>query len=61
MRDKMLAVLLNVVQGEVGATAMEYGLFAALIAAVIIGAVMNFGLVTSDAFNGIATSLRTAS
>ena len=61
MQNKMLALFLRMFHSEVGATAMEYGLFAALIASVIIGAVLNFGLVTSNAFNGIASSFRTAS
>ena len=61
MQDKILALFLEMFHSEVGATAMEYGLMAALIAAVIIGAVLNFGLVTSNAFNGIASSFRAAS
>ncbi len=46
---------------EEGATALEYGLLAALIAAVIIGAVQTLGNVVSTTFNTIAANIATAS
>lgn len=44
-----------------GVTAMEYGLIAALIAVVIIGAVTTIGTNLSTVFNAIATKLTVAS
>lgn len=44
-------------QSELGATAIEYGLIAALIAVIIIGAVTAIGTKLSTTFNSIATSL----
>jgi pilus assembly protein Flp/PilA len=44
-----------------GATAIEYGLIAALISVVIIGAVTLVGSKLSGVFNSIATALSTAS
>ncbi len=46
---------------EEGATALEYGLLAALIAAVIIGAVQTLGNVVSTTFNTIAANMTAAS
>lgn len=43
-----------------GATALEYGLLAALIAVVIIGAVTSLGQSTSTTFSTVATSLDAA-
>jgi pilus assembly protein Flp/PilA len=43
-----------------GATAIEYGLIAALISVVIIGAVTLVGTNLSSVFNSIATSLKAA-
>ena len=48
-------------QDDEGATALEYGLLAALIAAVIIGAVTTLGQVVSNTFNNIASSMSAAS
>jgi pilus assembly protein Flp/PilA len=45
---------------ESGATAIEYGLIAALISVVIIGAVTIVGTQLSGVFNTIATSLPTS-
>ncbi len=42
---------------ESGATAIEYGLIAALIAVVIIGAVTTLGTTLSNKFSSIATSI----
>jgi pilus assembly protein Flp/PilA len=45
---------------ESGATAIEYGLIAALIAVVIIGAVTALGTTLSAKFDGIATAVGAA-
>ncbi|GJL49707.1 MAG: pilin [Nitrospirales bacterium] len=52
--------VMRFVQDEEGATALEYGLLAALIAAVIIGAVTTLGNVVSSTFNNIAASMSAA-
>jgi pilus assembly protein Flp/PilA len=44
-----------------GATAIEYGLIAALISVVIIGAVTAVGTKLSGVFNSISTALSSAS
>ena len=44
-------------EDETGATAIEYGLFAALIAVVIIVAVTNIGTALNDVFTNVAESL----
>jgi pilus assembly protein Flp/PilA len=43
---------------ESGATAIEYGLIAALIAVVIIGAVTTVGTNLTGTFNSVANSLK---
>lgn len=48
------------VQDEEGVTAIEYGLIAALIAVVIIGAVTTVGQNLLAVFNRVATELATA-
>jgi pilus assembly protein Flp/PilA len=45
---------------ESGATAIEYGLIAALVAVVIIGALQLLGTELNTTFTGIETSLSTA-
>ena len=45
------------VRDESGATAIEYGLIAALIAVVIIGAVTSVGTNLSTTFNTISTKI----
>jgi len=52
--------LLSFLKDEQGVTAMEYGLIAALIAVVIIGAVTAAGGAVSDVFQSIAGSLTAA-
>ena len=44
---------------ESGATAIEYGLIAALIAVAIIGAVTTVGTNTSDTFDAVAAGIAT--
>jgi pilus assembly protein Flp/PilA len=47
----------NFIRNECGATAIEYGLIAALIAVVIIAAATTLGTNLSTTFNSVATSL----
>ena len=49
--------LMNLIKGEEGVTAIEYGLIAALIAVVIIGAVTFTGTQISGTFNKVAGSM----
>ncbi len=46
------------VRDESGATAIEYGLIAALIAVVIIGAVTTLGTNLSTTFNDVGTAVK---
>jgi pilus assembly protein Flp/PilA len=50
----------NFIQEEDGVTAIEYGLIAALIAVVIIGAVTSVGTSLSAKFTQIATAITAA-
>jgi pilus assembly protein Flp/PilA len=54
----MKATIKRFVWDEAGVTAMEYGLIAALIAVVIIGAVQLVGTNLSGTFNTVAGSLK---
>jgi pilus assembly protein Flp/PilA len=53
----MRAVSTNLIKDEAGVTAIEYGLIAALIAVVIIGALTTLGGSLSALFNNIASSI----
>ncbi len=53
----MLAALSRLVRDESGATAIEYGLIAALISVVIIAAITTVGTSLSTVFSTIATDL----
>jgi pilus assembly protein Flp/PilA len=53
----MRSVVTKLIKDEAGVTAIEYGLIAALIAVVIIGAVTTLGTTLSTLFTTIATSL----
>ena len=57
----MRTLLGNVLRDESGATAIEYGLIAALISVVIIGAITLVGTNLSNVFQSVATALSTAS
>lgn len=46
---------------QAGATAVEYGLMVALIAAVIIGAVATLGGTTKDCFTAVNTAIKAES
>ena len=52
-----MKLLIRFARDQRGATAIEYGLIAALIAVVIIGAVTALGTGVSDNFNTVAGSL----
>lgn len=52
--------LMNLIRDEEGATAIEYGLIAALIAAVIVGATTSLGTQVKGAFEYIATQMENA-
>ena len=52
--------LMNLIRDEEGVTAIEYGLIAALIAVVIIGAVTLVGTNLSGKFNEVATAVSSA-
>lgn len=54
----MTAMFKKFVLNQNGATAIEYGLIAALIAVVIIGALTTVGSNLSTDFTSVATSLR---
>jgi pilus assembly protein Flp/PilA len=56
----MTRILGRLLSDESGATAIEYGLIAALISVVIIGVVTLVGTNLSSVFNSIATSLQSA-
>lgn len=47
----------RLIKDESGATAIEYGLIAGLIAVVIIGALVSLGTNISNKFNAIATNM----
>ena len=49
------------INDETGATALEYGLMAALIGAVIVGAVQTMGNTISTTFNTISSNMTAAS
>lgn len=53
----MLSRIRTFLRDEKGATAIEYGLIAALVAVVIIGAVTTMGSSISTTFTSIATAL----
>ncbi len=54
----MMNSVMRFVREEEGATALEYGLLAALIAAAIVTAVTTLGGQLSTTFDGIATDLQ---
>ena len=54
----MIKIFRNFITDDSGATAIEYGLIAALIAVVIIGAVTAVGTNLSTTFTNISTSIK---
>jgi pilus assembly protein Flp/PilA len=57
-RGSVMQLISRFVKDETGATAIEYGLIAALIAVVIITALSNIGTRLNTKFTSIATTLR---
>lgn len=55
-----MSQIMNLIRNEEGATALEYGLLAALIAAAIATAVGVLGGVVSSTFDSIATTMQGA-
>jgi pilus assembly protein Flp/PilA len=54
----MIQKLMNFFKDEEGATAVEYGIMVAAIAAVIIGVVILVGEETNSAFDAVQTSMQ---
>ena len=52
-----MSKFLKMIKNQDGATAIEYGLIAALIAVAAIGAMSNIGSTLDTTFNGIAGNL----
>jgi len=52
--------LMNLIKGEEGVTAIEYGLIAALIAVVIIGGVTLVGTSLNSKFTAVSTAVTNA-
>lgn len=57
MKNKMIQFIGGLKKDENGATAIEYGLIAALIAVVIIAGVTLIGTDVGNTFNSVANSL----
>jgi pilus assembly protein Flp/PilA len=53
-----MQLILKFINDESGATAIEYGLIAALIAVVIIGAITAVGTSLSTTFTSVSTGLK---
>jgi pilus assembly protein Flp/PilA len=53
----MFATLLKLIKNEDGATAIEYGLIAALVAVAAVAAMTTVGTNLSATFNSVATKL----
>jgi pilus assembly protein Flp/PilA len=53
----MIRIFVSLVKDETGATAIEYGLIAGLIALAAISAITNVGKSLSTTFNTVATKL----
>ena len=54
-----MSKFLKLIRNEKGATAIEYGLIAALIAVAAIGAMTSVGSSLQNTFNNVSTSLNT--
>lgn len=55
-----MAKFLKLIKNDKGATAIEYGLIAALIAVAAIAAMGNIGTRLGKTFNGVASHLKTS-
>lgn len=60
LRNSVMKIFSQFMKDESGATAIEYGLIAALVAVVIIAALQQMQGSLSNTFTGIATELDTA-
>jgi len=58
VKDWLIKRYIAIRYGEVGATAVEYGIMVALIAVVIIAAVTLVGLALAGMFNNVANKLK---
>jgi pilus assembly protein Flp/PilA len=56
-RSKTMSKFLKLIRNEKGATAIEYGLIAALIAVAAIGAMQGIGSKLNTTFNNVSASL----
>ena len=56
----MKSLIARLIKDESGATAIEYGLIASLIAVAVITAVSNVGSKTGATFNKVAANMNTA-
>lgn len=57
LEDHIMKTIINLLKNESGATAIEYGLIAALISVAIIVAVSAIGTNLQGTFNKVATNL----
>jgi pilus assembly protein Flp/PilA len=60
LEGEIMSLIRKLVRDENGATAIEYGLIAALIAVVIITVLKTVGTDLSSVFNNVATNLNSA-
>jgi pilus assembly protein Flp/PilA len=58
IKEKTMSKFLKLIKNSKGATAIEYGLIAALIAVAAIGAMQGIGTKLSTTFNNVSNSLR---
>ena len=59
LREKTMLKFLKLIKNEKGATAIEYGLIAALIAVAAIGAMTSVGSKLGETFNNVSDALDT--
>ena len=59
-RAALKTVIRAFAKDENGATAIEYGLFAALVGAVIVGTIVTLGTQTNSGFEAMSSALTTA-
>jgi pilus assembly protein Flp/PilA len=59
LREKIMLKFLKLIKNEEGATAIEYGLIAALIAVAAIGAMTSVGSKLNETFSNVSSALST--
>jgi pilus assembly protein Flp/PilA len=59
LREKIMLKFLKLIKNEKGATAIEYGLIAALIAVAAIGAMTSVGSKLTETFTNVSSALDT--